>query len=276
MSYLIGDIGGTHTRLAISVRDKILHKTVFDTKHIRSLEKTVLNFLKQTNVKPTNACFAVAGPVSAGIVKAPNIPWKISQKSLQTKLRVPIKLMNDVAAFCYGLKMKNNSLAIVPGTGLGVAFKTKKIIPSEAGHSLYSPQNEEEILIWRFLKKKYGRVSNERIASGKGITDVYYYLTGKKRTAEQIVCGKDKKSKHALRIFVSALGSITGDLVLTFNAFNVYVGGSLAKATITQNMKSFKQAMKNKGRMSSLMKIRIQIVQDENTVLRGTIKYLNS
>jgi glucokinase len=66
------------------------------------------------------------------------------------------------------------------GTGLGQAGalydpdqKRYRVIPSEGGHCDFSPTNEEEIHLLRFLLGRYDRVSFERVLSGPGLVNIF-------------------------------------------------------------------------------------------------------
>jgi glucokinase len=73
------------------------------------------------------------------------------------------------------------------GTGLGECFLTPDggrytAHPSEGGHTEFGPRSALENELLAFLQKKFGReaelgrVSAERIVSGKGIENVYEFL----------------------------------------------------------------------------------------------------
>lgn len=92
-------------------------------------------------------------------------------------------------------------VCIGAGTGLGECFLIctstnpsvrYECFPSEGGHVEYAPSNKLEEELWAHLKQEHGtrdrisgdlvladRISVERIASGKGLADVYSFLAGK-------------------------------------------------------------------------------------------------
>ena len=47
---------------------------------------------------------------------------------------------------------------------------------SEGGHADFAPRDETEIDLLRYLIKKFGRVSYERVVSGPGIANIYGFL----------------------------------------------------------------------------------------------------
>ena len=70
------------------------------------------------------------------------------------------------------------------GTGLGQVFMTPHSVdgiheafPSEGGHVEFAPRAQREFDLLEFIKKKLGgRVSVERVVSGRGIVLVYEFL----------------------------------------------------------------------------------------------------
>jgi glucokinase len=67
------------------------------------------------------------------------------------------------------------------GTGLGVAGLVPldngyKVIDSEGGHADYPPTTDRMAAVVGVLREEYGRVSLERLLSGKGIFNIYRSL----------------------------------------------------------------------------------------------------
>eukprot|EP00978_Attheya_sp_CCMP212_P024309 scaffold76166_cov54-Attheya_sp.AAC.2 len=135
-----------------------------------------------------------------------------TQGWLKTITRV--KVINDFVAQGYGLltldhatetrellpgslqRMKMNpkgpKACVGAGTGLGECYlTTSTLLPpkqqvgyecfaSEGGHVDYAPQSDLEVELWQFLKQKFNaphRVSVERVVSGKGLANVYEFLS---------------------------------------------------------------------------------------------------
>ena len=85
---LAGDIGGTHTRLAIFNNGARLVEKKFPSQEYHSLETIVKEFLKEQTEQISKACFGVAGPVREGRCQATNVPWIISAKKISTIFQV--------------------------------------------------------------------------------------------------------------------------------------------------------------------------------------------
>lgn len=181
---LAGDVGGTKTNLAIfkvlgGVLEPILVKS-YVTKNYNSFFELFREFQKEDCPHIDSLCLGVAGPVMNGRVSGTNFSWEVDEKEIREKLGIEkVAVINDLEANAYGLAMlekddfevlKNGTLLpgnagiISPGTGLGEAGlywhgKHYYPFPAEGGHCDFSPRNELDVELWRFLQADFGRVS---------------------------------------------------------------------------------------------------------------------
>ena len=210
---IAGDIGGTKTDLAIFSNEggpyAPLAETKFHSADYPSLQAIVREFLAKTKKPVDRACFAVAGPVIGGRVKATNLPWVIEETSLARELNlnlqsvhllndleaiaraVPILRPSDVHTVNAGTPVSNGAIAVIaPGTGLGESFLTwdgSRYVAhsSEGGHSDFAPTDERQIRLLEFMFKKFDHVSFEHVCSGIGIPNIYGYLRDVEGIAEE-------------------------------------------------------------------------------------------
>lgn len=198
---LVGDIGGTNTRLAAieatAAGMVVVRQQTLSSPKYKTFAQAVLDF----GVDPgtAGACFAIAGPVVDGAVVASNLPWTIHATDLATAIGVPrTHLINDfdavghgitrlgaddVVALQQGTPVPDGAIALLgPGTGLGQAMLIRgpagyRVVPSEGGHVTLAARTEIEWGLVRFLAEKYGgHVSYERAISGPGLVDIYHYV----------------------------------------------------------------------------------------------------
>jgi len=215
---LAGDIGGTNARLAIYRPDDnhdnhfvTVHEMVFASKEFRGLDEIVLKFVAETGVHPEVASFGIAGPVRNGRVETSNLPWVIESSRLAAELHVDaVHLINDLEAQAWGIQCLGpadtvaltpippsrqtavgNQAVVAAGTGLGEAGllwdedrKQHQIFACEGGHCDFAPRNELEIELLRYLLRRFGHVSYERIVSGPGLVNVYLFLKDTRRGEE--------------------------------------------------------------------------------------------
>lgn len=200
---LAGDIGGTHTRLALFEKGKMIVEKKFDSKKYKGLQQAIEEFLRETKGKVERACLGVAGPVRNGVCKATNLPWIIDSHELSRNLSIPfVRLLNDLEANAYGIRVlkkdellllhqgqpsqQGNQALISAGTGLGEAGLywdgiEHRPFACEGGHADFAPRDEMECELLIFMKKKFGHVSYERVISGPGLFLLYQFLIETKR-----------------------------------------------------------------------------------------------
>jgi len=223
-----------------------------------------------------------------------------------------VSLINDLAATALAIpmlsnkevfllnraisrKMKNIAL-IAPGTGLGKAliiFQNGNYVPlsSEGGHADFAPNSDIEIDLWKHLHKRFGHVSVERVLSGPGLFNIYSWLkdSGRYREASWIaqkikeddparviteagLDGKDSLCVEALKMFVSILGAVSGNLALTgMTTGGVYLGGGIPPKILPILKKGlFMNAFKAKGRFSDMLeKIPVKVILNDRAALMG-------
>lgn len=205
MHVLAGDIGGTKTLLALFEGAggdlRCLREQRFVSRDEPSLDAIVQKFVAAgPRVAIDAGCFAVAGPVIDGRVKATNLPWQMDELSLaQASGAARVKLLNDLEGTAYGMLflrpeqrhvlnagsrplLGGNVAVIAAGTGLGEAMlwfdgKEHHPIASEGGHADFAPQTDEEMALLKYLRERFGsHVSYERILAGPGLFNVYRFL----------------------------------------------------------------------------------------------------
>jgi glucokinase len=204
MNVLAGDIGGTNARLAVFAVDgttlRSVHDHVFPSGQYDSLATIVTEFRRNDGTDVSAACFAVAGPVVGGDIKASNLPWMVRGSELARAIGVPrTTLINDFDAVGFGVTRlgptdietlqpgepdPNGPIALLgAGTGLGQGLVLReptgvRVVPSEGGHATFAARNDVEWGLAKFLaaQKGGGHVSYERVLSGAGLVAVYQYI----------------------------------------------------------------------------------------------------
>ena len=173
-----------------------------------------------------------------------------------------------------------NRALIAAGTGLGEGLLIWNghmhiPYPSEGGRADYSPRNEDEIDLLRFLKQKYdGRISWERVVSGMGMTNVYEFLRDVARVeepnwlAEEIAASADPDAviteaalaaeseicEKTLDIVISAYGPKThGNLALKVMSVAVCMLAAGSRRASWKTNGTFLRAFQDKGRLSQLL-----------------------
>ncbi|MBS0628690.1 MAG: glucokinase [Verrucomicrobia bacterium] len=317
---LAGDIGGTKTHLAF-FKEEEKSKWTIDTKYKSSKYENLSHIVKEflganPGYQVERACFGIAGPIQEGKCRATNLPWVVDAKEIAKENGIKVvSLINDLEANAYGLTNLNgdefftlnegkhhegNQALISAGTGLGEAglfWDGKKHLPfaCEGGHCSFSPENELEIKLLRYLHKKYDHVSFERILSGPGVYNLYRFLIdeGIEREKEsvkaafettdpsKVITEMGMKSacpacEKALDMFASIYGAEAANLALKMLAVGgVYIGGGIAPKILNELKEGgFMKRFIQKGRFTSLLLgIPVKVILNENTALLGAAHY---
>ncbi len=204
---------------------------------------------------------------------ATNLPWVIDSRVVSRKLDIPrVTLLNDLVALSLGAhgvprrklrtlgeagppkKSGANIAVIAAGTGLGEAvlvWDGERFCrcATEGGHTDFAPRTDLEVELLKFLAKRHGHVSYERILSGDGLGAAYDFFRTVKRVAESrenidLVDGAEDRNAaiaklgiaresdaaaQAVELFCAVYGAETGNLALkSFAVGGVYVCGNIA------------------------------------------------
>lgn len=203
---LVGDIGGTRTRLSLYDRQgkHLLLEAVLPSREYDRFEDIVRQFLSTSNnATPLVAVLGVAGPVRNQVASVTNLRWRMDASRLARSLSIPkIVLVNDLAVAAKGclhvspdivepLQGRMASLTgqdfavIAAGTGLGEAFlfwngDKHLIVPTEGGHTDFAPRSPLEAELLQFLSRRFPEhVSYERVLSGDGLGALYDFFATK-------------------------------------------------------------------------------------------------
>ena len=205
-SILVGDIGGTRTRLSLyDGRGKtLLLEAVLPSREHATFDEIALRFLSSaSHPHPTVAVLGVAGPIRDRVATVTNLPWKLDERQLARKLSIPeVVLANDLAVAAAGClhlppevaltlddrkpTPKGNHMAVIAaGTGLGEARlvwdgSKHLVLPTEGGHTDFAPRTPLEIELWHYLSNRFpDHVSYERVLSGDGLGALYDFFASR-------------------------------------------------------------------------------------------------
>ncbi len=202
MIILVGDIGGTHSRIAYydfrTGQLEFLVEEIYPSADYTGLDEIVRKFVGSHGEKSTKACFGVAGPVHDGRVRITNLPWIVDASRLEQGLALEtVTIINDLEAIAYSvdvldpndfailnegnLKAVGNAAVIAAGTGLGEAglyWDGTQHFPfaCEGGHSDFAPTDELQDELLCHLRAQFGHVSWERLVCGPGLLNIYNFL----------------------------------------------------------------------------------------------------
>lgn len=291
---LLADIGGTRARFIVVDADASPASALLSEQRLelRSAEfETIEALLSAALVrfgKPrlVGAVIAVAAPVSGGVGRFTNRPWRVDAAVMAEALGcAQVHVVNDLVAAARAVADDNppshvllqqgeegharRHALISIGTGVGVAYwqpaVEAKRVPlqidaSEAGHTGFAPCADWQLEWLRALQSRFGwRVSWERVLCGDGLCLLDAWLRGKApRHAADIVRraqAGDAEARQTVQRYSELLGVFAGDTVLAAAA----EGGAWLTGGVLQGLgdalavDDFLQAFRHKGRMSERM-----------------------
>lgn len=256
--FLIGDIGGTHSRFALSDGGDEPHDIhAFANDDVASFQDAIQRYLDATGEHPSTAVLGIAAPVKGRDIALTNRGWRFNLDDLQRQFGFArIRAINDFEAQAWALtRLKPKDLRRIgdaggvtdgprvvlgPGTGLGVAALVPDshgpiVIATEAGHGSFGPADADEDQVFAAMRLN-GPVSAETALSGPGLERLHAALNPQAvhMNAEAIDTAAHAGDAAALkttRLFVKLLGRFAGDMMLVFRATGgVYVTGGVALA----------------------------------------------
>lgn len=288
------DIGGTHARFclaeAVGGRAHLTGDVVtLKTSEHASFQRAWQAFAAmQSAPLPRAAAIAIAGPVRGDVIKFTNNPWIIRPALVNEKLDVDDHiLVNDFEAVGHAVAQadadhfdhlcgpdvplpdRGTITVIGPGTGLGVAHVYRDgdayhVQPTEGGHVDFAPLDSIEDAVLARLRKRFLRVSVERVVSGPGLVDIYETLAGMegkpvaptddKTLWTRAMAGEDSLAVAAMDRFCLSLGAVAGDMALAQGASGVVIAGGLGLRLREHLLRSgFPERFRAKGRFADMM-----------------------
>lgn len=206
ISLLVGDIGGTNTRLALynGAGTRALAEAVFPSREHQSFEEIALAFLARTRAPhPGVAVLGIAGPIKDRIATVTNLPWRLAEAELAKRLKIPrVLLVNDLVVSARGCltlpadamialtpklpRPKGSHVAVIAaGTGLGEARliwtgERHLALATEGGHCDFAPRTPLQVELWQFLTARHpDHVSYERVLSGAGLGALFDFFVSR-------------------------------------------------------------------------------------------------
>ncbi|MGY0219521.1 glucokinase [Endozoicomonadaceae bacterium StTr2] len=206
-SVLVGDIGGTHSRLALAAIGpekavELENIWIRPTRNFASFQALLQSYQSEQNlVLPDNAVFGVAGPVFGDEITLSNLPWPISISRTQKQFGFnQLRMENDFTTLAASLPLLKATdtigiksgiqkplaprVVLGPGTGLGAAALVHTEhgwlpISSEGGYislAATTPLQHEVLQILRQQEGDEVFLCGETVLSGQGLTRIYKTL----------------------------------------------------------------------------------------------------
>jgi glucokinase len=303
---LLGDIGGTTARFSVLTDDALGPVEHLPVSRYRSLIDAIRHYLAGLGEQaaPDAALFGVAGAIESGRGTLVNSQWVIDAAEIHAVYGIrSVHLINDFEAIAHALPHLTwrdvtavaggkaplgESMAVLgPGTGLGMAGIVHRgdrmtIIPTEGGHATLPGVTPREDAVIARLRERFGHASAERALSGPGLENLHAAIAAidgaavPDRTAAEItqlaLDGCCPVCTAAVDMFCAMLGTVAGNLALTFRARGgIYIAGGIAPRIIEQLARSeFHARFVAKGRFRGyLERIPVAVIVNPDAAFLG-------
>lgn len=304
---LIGDLGGTHCRLALSEAGGAPDQAqTLRAADFLTLADAVQHYLGDVKASPDEACLAVAGPVSADTFQMTNVEWQCDRLALQQQFGIKrLAFINDFEAIALsipalhaedlmelgGIIDRSAPMAVLgPGTGLGAALLIPctghfKAIATEGGHTSLQADSEDEQHVFAYWRERGIPLSRESFLSGIGLYRLYQAIADINHLplcarnggdVSTLAEAGDSTACAAIAMFMGLLGSAAGDQALSAGARGgvFLAGGILPKLREHLLGSDFRQRFENKAPMAHYLNpIAVRLVLHDNPGLLGASQY---
>jgi glucokinase len=306
VTYLLTDIGGTHTRCALyeNGSEDIRAVQIFLNSSFESPTALLTHYLDALppTDRPDSGVFAVAAPITGETINMVNIDWQFSITDLRDALGLgQLRVLNDFEALAYALPVLASEqmvkvgggeildgkpkVVLGPGTGLGVAVLAPiaggwQAISGEGGHVTLAASNDREASLLGLARARFGHCSAERLISGPGLS-LIHSLLHKTEPLEParisaLAIAEDPQAMDTFEVFFQLLSTVASDLAVTLGSFGgVYLGGGIVCRHLKRVSQSgFRQRFEAKGRyLDYLKRIPTFVIVEDQPTLIGLAAY---
>ncbi len=309
MTYLVADVGGTNTRLALAGEDRLRSDSVvrFANDAFETFEEVLRAYRTDHADRLSACCIAIAGPVTATRARLTNRNWEFDPATLSSKLDgAGVELVNDLVALGRAVPVlsertlqtvrpgnaarRANGQTLVVGVGTGFNVCLAKENPqgppftteAEVGHSSMPDWMRGELAA--ILGSEADRfVTIEDCLSGRGLSAIYGILSGgAERPSHEVLAaaaqGDDAPARAAVDLTAALLGLYTRELICLFLPFGgiCFAGGVARGVLLSPARDVFLEAAHNaQGLSPEFERIPISLISEDTAALTGCLSVLS-
>jgi len=301
---LVGDVGGTHTRLALTQQGRLFPESITRVANAgyTSFIGLAQAYLATQPVHPSCATLAVAGPVINGQARMTNLNWHFNAAELAAALGLAqVELLNDLQAQGYAIASlppqavqwirvgseppAGTALVVGLGTGVNVApvYDLKPqawVPPAEAGHAHLPVQTDRDVQFMQWLQRHRGFASIEAALSGQGLENLYHFHADTQPlSAADIMTAMAAQDPIAIAVgqhYVQLLAqTLAGWALQVLPDGGLYLAGGVARAmTPWLEPFGFAEHFTNLSRTAPwLDRYGVAVVHDDHAALYGAANF---
>ena len=283
---VIADVGGTKT-LFCMVSDEVVFSREVLTRDVKDFCASLNSFLQAASehgFTTSTGVFACAGPVSNGYAQLTNASLVVAEQEIYDRtLLDDVSVVNDLYALAHnphagellhGSDVDGARVYLAPGTGLGVAFRTRfGALASEAGHADLAAYDEEELALLRAASVT-GTPEYESVLCGPGLERLYQALrleTDPVLTADEIVSERESiaSARRATNFFGTFFGRCARNLVIALGAKRVVLAGGVVRESFSAFAEPFFSEFVHGRYSEHLQSVAVSLMRDPYAVVRG-------
>ena len=298
MTILVADVGGTNCRFALGDKGtapRALARLANDA-HPDFASALDTYLTAQGHPPLTAACFAVAGPVSHGKAELTNRGWHFDAAHLSTRLGVPVRLINDLAALGHALPglaetgsqpvwtppasiANPNGQRLVLGLGTGVNASLvagTTVLEAEAGHQSL-PLSVARLLAPHMPDPGDPFPSTEELFAGRGIARLHGLMHGTPLDGPAMIAAHaagNPQASATLDLFARCMGVWAQDVALQYLPRDgLFLAGSVARGVIEAGFApAFVAAFIGPHRFPDLVQsVPVRLLTDDMAALSGCL-----
>lgn len=309
---IVGDIGGTNSRLAFFTKGKrreiIFHGEIRAATDAYNSFEELLAEVKRQDHRYDPAQFqqivvAVPGPItSEDRLTFPNIKWPISKAGISKLFPgTAFTFINDFIAQAFGCLTeaaadaeliiagtasphRPNDLAIV-GAGTGTGHGALKSsgegyvpFPSEAGHAHFPFTSNEELEFRDFLAAHTGNAYPvcDAVVSGPGLAHLHQFLTGRKLSPDEVareLSPDSATSRWFSRFYARACRTFSLTALAAGGQLFVSGGVAIKNPFLVDNNIFRNEFLDGADNFSLLHNISVSLIRNERIGLYGAAYY---
>lgn len=303
MTYLVGDIGGTNTRLALAGPDTVHQETILRARNddFDSFDAVLEHFMAMHKIGQLDGlCIAIAGPVQAGKGCLTNRDWSLSTSEILTRSGAKrAELINDLSALGYALtRIKpdhlfgtrippTNGQALVTGLGTGfnvsLAKQTNRgdtlVIEAELGHAEI-PNSVGQLLYAALGQEAAPLKTVEDIFCGPGLERLHNLLSGTTLDGGSIIAAyeaNDADATASVELFTKALAHLTRALIHQYLPRDgIVFAGSAARGILgSRALSLFVETLGADGPgIVPPATVPLSVITDDAAALQGCLQHL--
>jgi glucokinase len=303
MTYLVGDIGGTNTRLALAGSDGVHQETILRARNdaFDSFDAVLAHFLAaQKTGHLDGICIAIAGPVQAGKGRLTNRNWALSATALAEQSGATrAELINDLSALGYALARitpdqfygtraaPTNGQALVTGLGTGFNVSLAKhtnqdetlVIEAELGHAEI-PHSVGQLMYAALGQEAAPLKTVEDVFCGPGLERLHRLLSGTTLDGGSIIAAYeaiDEAATDTVELFTKALAYLTRALIHQYLPRDgIVFAGSAARGVLgSRALPLFVETLESEGPgIVAPATIPLSVITDDAAALQGCLQHL--